>query len=129
VATAVPSQRKLDDLRREWQKRLKLRDWTISVKFADLKFLRDLTDIENPVGACEHFAETKQARIWVLQPSEWDAEPNERQQDVEDTIVHELLHCHFAAFGDRSDVGRLYVEQTIETLTAALIGLKRQKGG
>jgi len=127
MASKAPSQRKLDDLRREWQKRLKLLDWAITVKFADLRFLKDLTETENPVGACEHFAETKQAKIWILRPEDWSKEEDQRQQDVEDTIVHELLHCHFAAFREESDANRLYIEQTIEMLTAALLGLKRQK--
>jgi hypothetical protein len=124
----VVSQRKLTSWRREWQKRLHLLDWKIECSFADLEFLKEITDIACPIGACEHFAETKAARIWVLQPSEWQKEPDEREQDIEDTVVHELLHCQFAPFKYESDIERLYIEQTIEALTAALLELKRGNG-
>lgn len=123
----APTQRKLDSLRREWQKRLKLLDWRIGVKFAELEFLKDITCTEAPIGACEHFAETKEAKIWVLQPTDWREEPDPRERDVEDTIVHELLHCQFAPFNSNNEVSRLYIEQTIEMLTAALVGLKRRR--
>lgn len=123
------TQRKLTAFKREWQKRLHLLDWKIVIAFANLEFLKEITQSTSPVGACEHFAETKEAKIWVLQPSDWDVEPDARQQDVEDTVVHELLHCQFAPFSYESDIERLYIEQTIETLTAALLELKRQKNG
>jgi hypothetical protein len=123
----APSQRKLDTLRREWQKRLHLLDWKISCKFTDLEFLKEITKTEAPIGACEHFAETKEAKIWVLRPQDWQEEKDEREQDVEDTVVHELLHCQFAPFRYETEMERLYTEQTIETLTAAMLELKRQK--
>lgn len=128
MAKAI-SQRKIDELRREWQKRLRLEDWKISSKFTDLKFMQEITDIDNPVGACQHFVEMKEAKIWVLRPEDWDKEPNARQQDVEDTVVHELLHCHFAPLKAEDDATRLRHEQTIEAVTAALMELKRGKSG
>src|SRR6266852_4532547 len=115
MVAKAPSQRKLNELKREWQKRLHLLDWKIAIAFTDIGFLKEATGNSSPVGACEHFAETKEAKVWVLQPSDWDVEPDERQQDVEDTVVHELLHCQFAPFGYESDLERLYIEQTIET--------------
>jgi len=124
----APSLRKLNSLKREWQKRLHLLDWKISVGFANIDFLKEITATIGPIGACEHFAELKQAKIWVLQPSDWAKEPDEREQDVEDTVVHELLHCQFAPFGYESDIEKLYIEQTIETLTAAMLELKRANG-
>jgi hypothetical protein len=123
----VISQRKLDSLRREWQKRLRLQDWKITSKFAPLGFLKEVTGTENPVGANESFVEAKEAKIHILRPEDWDKEYNERQQDVEDTVVHELLHCHFAVFDAEDNATRLRQEQVIESLTEAFMGLKRGK--
>ena len=123
----TPSQRKLNSLRREWQKRLKLQDWKISIGWVDLAFLKEITGTDNPCGACENFTEAKEAKIWMLKPEEWGEEADARERDYENTIVHELLHCHFAHFTAIGSVETLIQEQLIEALTAAMLELKRQK--
>ena len=124
----APSQRKLNTLRREWQKRLKLQDWKIIVGWAEEKFLQDITATETPVGACEYFPEAKEAKVWLLRPEDWAEEENKRERDFENTIVHEMLHCHFAHFADDGKVSVLIKEQLIEALTEALLELKRGNG-
>jgi hypothetical protein len=122
------SQRKLDGLRREWQKLLRLQDWRIVSKFVNPEILKERTQEEKAVGACGAFAETKEAEIIILGPQYWSEEYDARERDVEDTIVHELLHCHFAPFEGKNDAVALQHEQAIEAITEALLVLKRKKG-
>ena len=122
------SQRKLDDLRREWQNRLKLRDWKIKIQIVDLALLKDLTKTDWPVGGCETFPEAKEARIYILRQEDWGDDTRERAANVEDTIVHELLHIHFAPFEASEPGMMLHQEQAIEALTAAFLSLKRGTG-
>src|SRR5882724_4959966 len=123
-----PSQRKLNSLRCEWQKRLKLQDWKISVNWTTEEFLKEITQTDSPAGACENFPEAKEAKVWLLKPGEWRDEKDARERDYENTIVHELLHCHFAHFSAIGAVETLIQEQLIEALTAAMLELKRANG-
>ncbi|SRR5229473_2248000 len=116
------SQRKLDGLRREWQKLLRLQDWKITAKFVNSDEIA-----EDRVGECNHLAEAREADINILLPSS-DEVVTERDQDVENTLVHELLHCHFAPFRDEDRAVVVQHEQAIEAITEALLVLKRKKG-
>ena len=120
MAAAI-SQRKLDDLRREWQKLLRLQDWKISAKFA--------TNGETcgDLGECSFIAEAKTAKIMILASDEVIDDEHHRKQDVENTLVHELLHCHFAPFFSGNKAVMLQQEQAIESIAGALVGLKRRK--
>lgn len=117
----TPSQRKLDELRREWQKILRLQDWKISSKFVSAK---ELTD---GLGECEHLATAKTAKILILNPSEMDHAAEGIRGDPEDTLVHEMLHCHFSPFQSANKAVKLQQEQAIEAIAGALVGLKRRK--
>lgn len=118
----APSQRKLDTLRREWQKRLKLQDWHITATFVTRDEIPD-RDVAN----CLSQAESRRAEIKLANPNELD--PNdEREQDYEDSLVHELLHCHFKPFMAEDGAMAIFQEQVIETLAGALLGLKRGNG-
>ena len=119
------SQRTLDKLRREWQKRLGLLDWKISSKF-----------IENKEDIPEHFAdavawneclpEAKESRINIIRLNLLDEGNQERGSDVEDSLVHELLHCYFEQFWGETNNNAMLKEQAIEALTRALLELKRE---
>lgn len=62
-----------------WQRELRLQDWKISV------VLRSL----DCYGTCSASPDTRTARIDI------DLGRNQTQQDLHDTIVHELLHVVF----------------------------------
>src|SRR5947209_1947282 len=119
------SQRKLDALRRKWQKLLRLQDWRITSNFVNPEFLKEITGTELAVGACDAHVETKEARISVLGPEFWSDEDDPREQDVENTVVHELWHCHFAAFAPEDKATELQHEQTIEVITEVMMKLDR----
>jgi hypothetical protein len=68
----------------------------------------------------------KTSLIVVLDPQDWDGV--EWAQDVEKTIVHELLHLHTAPFTDVSPptYPLMLEEQAIESLAGAFVGLHRE---
>ena len=123
------SQSKLDKLRRKWQRLLRLQDWKIKVKFASQEELNRIVGEGEPCGACHSFVEAKEAVIYILNPEEWTDFEDSRVTDVENTIVHELLHCHFSAFDNATKGLKLAEEQTIEVLAEVLLMLDRRENG
>jgi hypothetical protein len=117
------SQRKLTSIKREWQKLLRLQDWKIKIRFATDEELEEATGVE-AVGACHSSPETREAQILIADVSV--LEEGDRQRDVENTIVHELLHVHFAPFQSDHEAVKLQHEQAIEPITDALLKLKRK---
>jgi hypothetical protein len=97
---------------REWQEALRLQDWDIVVKVVRGRGLG--TDgLENNAEGRGHWTLPLRAATIRLA-----------------TLVHEMLHLHFAGFddftvGDAQDVA---AEQAIHALSCALVALKRGGG-
>jgi hypothetical protein len=109
----------------EWQKILRLEDWTI---FIEIHRARDLKT-ENSQAEIEPFLLKRMAKIRILAPI--DYEPTcWTPQDMEVSLVHELLHIHlFQLFADRENESRqIAEEQAIEAISRALVGLYRRGG-
>jgi hypothetical protein len=107
----------------EWQRTLRLQDWQIKVKIARGNGL-DLP--EGIQGRCEWVIKRRSAFIRLLDPVDWD-KTCLWPQDMEVTLVHELLHLHMAPF-DEFKVGTpkdVAVEQAIVAISNALVTLKR----
>ena len=115
------SQRKLDVLRREWQKLLRLQDWRITARFVNYEDLAD-----DRVGECSNLADSKEADIKIIHPEQLK-DASETDKDLENTLVHELLHCHFSPFRSNEEGTIIQHEQAIVAITEALVGLKRRK--
>lgn len=75
--------KQLDSLKNKWQKRLKLQDWTINVKF------NPLLD-SNTWGRCNVWQNKYIADIDIAIPPVIDADPE--ADHIELVLVHELLH-------------------------------------
>lgn len=115
----IPKDNKsLEKLCREWQKRLLLSDWEISVSYMSGDVLKGAQ------GICEPFAKLRRAHIGILLPADYP--PDAFPQDVEVSLVHELLHCyhHMARYGTVAD---LFEEQGVEAASRALVALKRRR--
>jgi hypothetical protein len=110
-------------LLRYWQRRLRLADWKCSIRFAPKTELKDCQ------GKNEHNENARTSEILVLNPADYDPNeyPGKIPQDVEDTVVHELLHLHFSWFKPRNKAEEIMLEQAIESIAGALIALKRRK--
>lgn len=104
-----------------WQNQLKLNNWRIIVG------IKNLTEFNNKqsLSEIEFVSALNKAVIKILDPSDYPQSPFE--QDMEISLVHELLHLHFALFEPKSDASLefLIMESTIEQLANILVEMKR----
>ena len=75
-----------------WQKRLQLQDWSIKVEITRPCDLRPGT-----LGNVHWDPEKKTARIRVLSVADYRMSYDRALADMEDTIVHELIHLRLAS--------------------------------
>jgi hypothetical protein len=108
-----------------WQRRLNLEDWDITVVMArstDLK-PRTLGNVHWDLGK-------KSAVIHILDPLDYKLPFPEMLEDMEFTVVHELIHLGFAPVlseVQRSDANRREEEHAVNHLAEALLTLERRK--
>lgn len=76
-----------------WQKRLRLTDWLIKVELVPSH------QIDGNVGRCTPFRQERIALIQLTTSREQDGVLCEKfPQDLEETLIHELLEIHFDPF-------------------------------
>lgn len=110
----------LDELLAKWQPVLRLQDWDIEILYVKPHELAPNTGGE--VIRCD---KKKVARIKVLDPDNFDPCLIVKQ-DVEYTVVHELVHVHFAVFDGLKDAEDTLYEQAIHKMAQALLLLDRR---
>lgn len=109
----------------EWQKILRLQDWIITLVISRERNMNLKGNAE-----IEATLPKRMATIRILDPLDYP--PNRvESQDMELSLVHELLHIHlFPLFADREDEMRMVAEeQAIEAISRGLIALKRNGEG
>lgn len=105
-----------------WQKVLKLQDWQISIKYERFHKMRDAKGAL-VWGTVTTIPSCKRAQVNVLTPSDCQGTT---EQDIEETIVHELLHIHInEVLRNRED--EIAEERTINALAEACVLLRRGK--
>jgi hypothetical protein len=104
-----------------WQHRLKLEDWRISVAPARQSQLKPKT-----LGAIRWDKDKKTAEIWFLDPADYQLPYSEMLDDMELTIVHELVHLELASL-PRSQASRSSEEHAVNGISDALLALDRDK--
>ena len=107
---------------REWQECLRLEFWSIALRIARAREF----DLENSQGECHWTLSTAVATIKILDPADYPITPF--KQDMEKTLVHELLHLHFCSFDttEPKSLAESMMERTIDHLARALVTLKRE---
>jgi hypothetical protein len=106
-----------------WQKRLNLQEWSVSVVVARAGDLKPKT-----LGNIHWDREKKTAVIRVLDPADYKLPFDQMLQDIEFTIVHELIHLEIApVFSDlqRTDANRMEEEHAVNHMADALLKLDR----
>jgi len=106
-----------------WQQRLNLQDWNISVVMARASELKPKT-----LGNIHWDLPKKTAIIHVLDPADYHLADKEMLQDMEFTVVHELIHLELApVLSDlqRSDANRREEEHSVNHMADALLKLDR----
>lgn len=118
----TPNQMTLSLWLNYWQRRLFLRDWTVHLKLvreADVPM-----EARGGVGWCTPCIQNKVATIDLLHPLDYK---KEWRCDLELTLVHELLHVHYAPFEykDLHTLEGIGQEQSINAISLALVNMKR----
>jgi hypothetical protein len=124
-ATAVEkgqlAQHFIDDRLGVWRQRLKLDDWQISVAMARLSDLPPKT-----LGGIRWDKTKKTAVIWVLDPADYRLPFRETLDDMELTVVHELVHLDLASL-PRGQASRGSEERAVSGIAEAMLWLDRNK--
>jgi len=108
-----------------WQKRLNLQDWNVNVVMSRTGDLKPKT-----LGNIHWDLEKKTATIRVLDPADYKLPFKEMLQDMEFTVVHELIHLNFAPVTsefNRSDANRREEEHAVNHMADALLKLDRSQ--
>ena len=106
-----------------WQSRLKLQEWNISVVMARASELKPKT-----LGNIHWDSDKKTATISVLDPADYRIPAAEMYDDMEFTVVHELIHLEFApVLSDvtRNSASRREEEHAVNQMADALLKLQR----
>jgi hypothetical protein len=106
----------------EWQRILRLQDWIISVGIFRKRDMKG----ENRCGEVEWTLEKRMASIRILDPVDYPDGLME-EQDMELTLVHELLHLHLVAVtpDHEDELRHCALEQAIDAISRGLVALKR----
>ena len=108
-----------------WQRRLNLRDWNISVVVARASELKPKT-----LGNIHWDTTKKTAILRVLDPADYELPPAEMFDDMEFTVVHELIHLELAPVLSqfpRNEANRRDEEHAVNQMAAAFLQLQRGK--
>ncbi len=104
-----------------WQQRLKLSDWHIAWAMAHSSDLKPQT-----VGQIHWDKPSKSASILVLDPSDYRMPRNAMLDDMELTIIHELVHLKLTSL-PHSEASRGSEEEAVNGIAEALFALEHQK--
>lgn len=102
-----------------WQNRMNLRDWDIRVELVRADKLEPKT-----LGNIHWDTDTKSATIAVLAPEDYKLPHQAMLDDMEFTIVHELVHLELASL-PRSEASRRVEEHAVNEIADALLKLAR----
>jgi hypothetical protein len=103
-----------------WQERLDLKNWKLTVKLLRPSELEPKT-----MGNIRWDTDKKEAAIGVLSSYDYNLPWKEMLDDMEFTIVHEMVHLHLASL-PRSEASRRNEEHAVNELTTALLNLARR---
>lgn len=123
------TQRKLEAWLAKWQPRLGLADWETRIKLCSAAEMGG----NAALGTCEVNLKRRLATIRILAVRDWprgeSMTAEEIDREMEDTVVHECIHCHFAPFeaSDWDSPAGIAMEQAIDALARAFIRTERQR--
>lgn len=112
----------VDRWTKTWQKRLDLSDWRVStliVRHGELK--------PETLGNLHWDSENHTATIRVLDPCDYELPAPDVPQDIEYTIVHELIHLQLSVL-PRDANARTVEERVVNKISEALFQLEKGPG-
>jgi len=108
-----------------WQKRLNLKNWNVSVAVVRSTELKPDT-----LGNIRWDLDNRSAAIRVLDPADYQMPLREILDDIEFTVVHELVHLERARVRNqfsRDEADRGEEEQAVNHTTDTLLKLDRRR--
>lgn len=84
---------------KEWQTRLFLTDWIITVELHDLDRMPDGRNL----GYCTHYETTQVAHITIARLTEQQASGELYRPCHERVLIHELMHCKRLSFSSNTE--------------------------
>jgi hypothetical protein len=116
----------LRDRCRYWQKVLRLQDWDVLVEY---KRHVELSESAR-CAETEYMWTLKCAKIALIDPVDRDSLTWFKPVDSETSLVHELIHLHFAPFEAAKGSDQLADQElAIEMIAEALVKLDRDRFG
>lgn len=120
----VLSENELKEKLKYWKEKLRLQDWII-----DIKVVRSYEMEMEALASVNWVLSKKMATIAIMDQIDYD--PSFMGiRDMENDLVHELLHLHFAAindhYGKSEDVYNTFEEQAIESIVFGLVEVSRE---
>ncbi|HEX4275810.1 MAG TPA: SprT-like domain-containing protein [Bryobacteraceae bacterium] len=112
------SEQELEELCRQWQQVLRLLDWKITVR------IRRMRDMDECFGRARVRHRFKEADVEIADA----VDRGDAQPDLEQTLVHELIHLHFHLATPEGGDSLCVFEQGIDLTAWALVNLKRSRG-
>jgi hypothetical protein len=103
-----------------WQDRMNLKNWDIRVQLSRANQLEPKT-----LGNIHWDTNRKTATISVLSPEDYKLPYQAMLDDMEFTIVHELVHLELASL-PRSEASRRVEERAVNEIATALLKLARR---
>ena len=113
-----------------WQGVLGLQDWHIHVYPVPANHPK----LNDGIGSCEYFQHRRDAIIRVMRPADLPGSSHSflcgEEGDYDLTLVHEMLHIHFAPFAesDQTPTG-VAQEQAVNAISKGIVGLYRETQG
>ena len=127
IPAITPSEDELPEVVADWQERLHLGHWQIAVRYSKAKVLKNKA--KQPCDGCIEIVEERlAAAVDILQPGRYPKGATV-SQDVERTIIHELLHIWIRPFEPEEGYHREHIamEQAIDALSRSLLHAKREE--
>ena len=104
---------------RVWQKRLHLEDWNIETRIVRRSELKPET-----VGNLKWNSANRTAVVRVLSPLDYDMPALDVPEDMEYTVVHELIHLQLSVL-PRDSNAKSTEEQVVNKIAEALMALDK----
>ena len=121
ASEACPAPLFVEEKLEYWQQRLQLSEWNISLVMTRRSDLKAKT-----LGGIRWDKGKKTAAIAVMDPSDYRMPCAEMLEDLEFTIVHELVHLELASL-PRSEASRSTEEHAVNRIAEALVKLQRHE--
>ncbi len=121
-SASQPAQLFVDERLGVWQQRLKLDDWKISAVLTRRSALAPQT-----LGGIHWEKRKKIAVIWVLDPADYALPFREMLDDMELTLVHELVHLELTALPRGQASRGMAEERAVSGLADAMLALDRRE--